>query len=238
MVYGVLRLINFAHGDIFMFGAFTAYYLMTHWALPLYLVFVITMMVTGGLGFLVEKIAYKPLRNAPKISLLITAVGVSLFLEYFLGLNSLFTSNYIAFPRPFEVIGYEYPLFTITNIQLLIFIITGISLILLYLLIYKTKYGKAMRAVSHDRETASLMGISVDGIISFTFLIGTALAGIGGILYGLPANQCFHGHHAGHQIIHRRCSGRYRPDPRGRNRRDPDRLVGGLCLGLSLFHSA
>lgn len=189
MVYGVLRLINFAHGDIFMFGAFTAYYLMAHWSLPLYLVFIITMMVTGALGFLVEKIAYKPLRNAPKISLLITAVGVSLFLEYFLGLNSLFTSNYIAFPRPFEVIGYEFSLFTVTNIQLMMFIVTGISLLLLYLLIYKTRYGKAMRAVSYDRETASIMGISVDGIISLTFLVGTALAGIGGILYGLAYPQ-------------------------------------------------
>ncbi len=100
-----------------MFGAFTAYYLLTDGRLPLYLVVIITMSVTGALGVLVEKIAYRPLRNAPKISLLITAVGVSLFLEYFLGLDSLFTSNYIAFPRPFEVIVYEFPLFTITNIR-------------------------------------------------------------------------------------------------------------------------
>jgi branched-chain amino acid transport system permease protein len=189
MVYGVLRLINFAHGDVFMVGAFTAYYLISKWHLPIYLVFPLTMTVTAFLGFLIEKIAYKPLRNAPKISLLITAVGVSLFLEYFLSLNSLLTPNYIGFPRPFDVISYHLGLFTITNIQLSIFSITSLSLGVLYLLIYKTKYGQAMRALSHDRETASLMGVPVDGIISFTFIVGAALAGLGGILYGFAYPQ-------------------------------------------------
>lgn len=189
MVYGVLRLINFAHGDIFMFGAFTAYYLISKWDVPIYLVFPITMAVTGLLGFLIEKIAYRPLRSAPKISLLITAVGVSLFLEYFLSLNSLFTPNYIGFPRPFEVIGYDLSLFTLTNIQIIIFAVTALSLALLYLLIYRTKYGRAMRALSHDREVASLMGVHVDGIISFTFVVGAALAGLGGILYGFAYPQ-------------------------------------------------
>ncbi len=189
MVYGVLRLINFAHGDIFMFGAFTAYYLISRWDVPIYLVFPITMAVTALLGFLIEKIAYKPLRSAPKISLLITAVGVSLFLEYFLSLNSMFTPNYIGFPRPFEVTSYELGLFTVTNVQLIIFAVTGLSLLLLYLLIYYTKYGRAMRALSHDREVASLMGIPVDGIISLTFIVGAALAGLGGILYGFAYPQ-------------------------------------------------
>ena len=189
MVYGVLRLINFAHGDIFMFGAFTAYYLISKWDMPIYLVFPITMAVTALLGFLIEKIAYKPLRSAPKIALLITAVGVSLFLEYFLSLNDLFTPNYIGFPRPFEVTSYELPLFTVTNVQIIIFTVTAVSLLLLYLLIYHTKYGRAMRALSHDREVASLMGISVDGIISFTFIVGAALAGLGGILYSFAYPQ-------------------------------------------------
>ena len=189
MVYGVLRLINFAHGDIFMFGAFTAYYLISKWDVPIYLVFPITMAVTGLLGFLIEKIAYRPLRSAPKISLLITSVGVSLFLEYFLSLNSLFTPNYIGFPRPFEVTGYDLSLFTLTNVQLIIFAVTLFSLALLYLLIYKTKYGRAMRALSHDQEVASLMGIHVDGIISFTFVVGAALAGLGGILYAFAYPQ-------------------------------------------------
>lgn len=189
MVYGVLRLINFAHGDIFMFGTFVAYFLIARWHLPIYLVFVITMAATALLGFLVEKIAYKPLRSAPRISLLITAVGVSLFLEYFLSLNSLFTPNYIAFPRPFEVAGYDLALITITNVQIIIFSVTAAALILVYLLVYKSKHGRAMRALSHDQETASLMGINVDATISFTFVTGTALAGIGGILYGFAYPQ-------------------------------------------------
>jgi branched-chain amino acid transport system permease protein len=189
MVYGVLRLINFAHGDIFMFGAFTAYYLISRWQVPLVLVFPITMVVTALLGFLIEKIAYKPLRKAPKISVLITAVGVSLFLEYFLSLNNLFTPNYIGFPRPFEVTGYDFDLFTITNIQVIIFSATALSLALLYALIYHTKYGRAMRALAHDREAASLMGVPVDGIISFTFITGAALAGLGGILFAFAYPQ-------------------------------------------------
>lgn len=189
MVYGVLRLINFAHGDIFMLGAFVAYYLISKFGLPIYLVFVITMLSTALAGYIIEKVAYKPLRNAPKISLLITAVGVSLFLEYFLSLNALFTPNYIAFPRPFEVEGYDAFLFTITNVQIIIFIVTFVSLLLVYMLVYRTKYGRAMRAVSYDKETASLMGIGIDGIISFTFVVGASLAGVGGILYGIAYPQ-------------------------------------------------
>ena len=189
MVYGVLRLINFAHGDIFMFGTFIAYFCIARWHLPIYLVFVITMAATGLLGFVVEKIAYKPLRGAPRISLLITAVGVSLFLEYFLSLNAMFTPNYIAFPRPFDVAGYDLSLVTITNIQLIIFSVTAASLFLLYLLVYRSKQGRAMRALSHDQETASLMGVNVDATISFTFAVGTACAGVGGILYGFAYPQ-------------------------------------------------
>ena len=189
MVYGVLRLINFAHGDIFMVGSFVAYFLIAKWQMPLPLVFVITMATTALLGLVVEKVAYKPLRAAPRISLLITAVGVSLFLEYFLSLNAIFTPNYIAFPRPFEVKDYELPLVVITNIQLIIFSVTAASLLLLYLLVYRTKHGRAMRAVSHDHEIASLMGINVDATISLTFMIGTALAGIGGILYAFAYPQ-------------------------------------------------
>ncbi len=189
MVYGVLRLINFAHGDIFMFGAFVAYFCISRWHLPIYLVFMITIGATALLGVLVEKIAYKPLRAAPRISLLITAVGVSLFLEYFLSLNAMFTPNYIAFPRPFDVTGYDLSIVTVTNIQIIIFSVTAASLFLLYLLVYHSKHGRAMRALSHDQETASLMGINVDATISFTFAVGTACAGVGGILYGFAYPQ-------------------------------------------------
>jgi branched-chain amino acid transport system permease protein len=189
MVYGVLRLINFAHGDIFMFGSFVAYFLISRWHVPIYLVFPVTMAATALLGFLVEKIAYKPLRKAPRISLLITAVGVSLFLEYFLSLNEIFSPNYIAFPRPIEVTGYDLTVIVLTNMQIIIFSVTAVSLLLLYVLVYRTRQGRAMRALSHDQETASLMGINVDATISFTFVVGTALAGIGGILYGFAYPQ-------------------------------------------------
>ena len=189
MVYGVLRLINFAHGDIFMLGTFFAYFLISKFGMPIYLVFFTTMFLTALVGYLMEKIAYRPLRNAPKISLLITAVGVSLFLEYFCSLKTVFTADYIAFPRPFEVEVYDLKIITLTNIQIIIFASTFASLALLYLLIYKTKHGRAMRAVSHDRETASLMGIDIDTTISLTFIVGGALAGMGGILYGIAYPQ-------------------------------------------------
>ena len=189
MVYGVLRLINFAYGDIFMIGAFIGRYLISYFSLPMHAVFLIAMISTALVGYGIEKIAYKPLRGAPKISLLITAVGVSLFLECFLSLNALFTPNYIAFKRPFEIISYDFSLFTITNIQLIIFVITFSSLFLLYILIYKTKHGKAMRAVSYDRELSSLMGINIDWIIFFTFIVGGASAGLGGVLYGIAYPQ-------------------------------------------------
>ena len=189
MVYGVLRLINFAHGDIFMLGAFFAYFFISRFGMPIYFVFFVTMFLTALIGYLMEKIAYRPLRNAPKISLLITAVGVSLFIEYFCSLKAIFTPDYIAFPRPFEVEAYDLSIFTITNVQIIIFAITAIALALLYLLIYETKQGKAMRAVSYDRETASLMGIDIDATISLTFIIGAALAGVGGILYAIAYPQ-------------------------------------------------
>jgi branched-chain amino acid transport system permease protein len=189
MVYGVLRLINFAHGDIFMLGAFFAYFLISRFGMPIYFVFFVTMFLTALIGYLMEKIAYRPLRNAPKISLLITAVGVSLFIEYFCSLKAIFTPDYIAFPRPFEVEAYDLSIVTITNVQILIFAITAIALALLYLLIYETKQGKAMRAVSYDRETATLMGIDIDATISLTFIIGAALAGVGGILYAIAYPQ-------------------------------------------------
>ena len=189
MVYGVLRMINFAHGDIFMLGAFIAYYGITKFNLPFPVLIIITSLITAGIAILIEKIAYKPLRNAPKISLLITAVGVSLFLEYTLSLNAFFTPNYIGFPRSFEIKNFEIGLISINNIHLIIFSITILSLIVLYFLIYKTKYGIAMRAASHDLEITRLMGIKTDTIISFTFGIGGALAGIGGLLYAMAYPQ-------------------------------------------------
>lgn len=191
MVYGILRMINFAHGDVFMLGAFFGYYLISKFNLTLYLTIISTMLGTATIAFLIEKVAYRPLRkkSAPNISLLITAVGVSLFIEYFFSLKILFSPDYIAFPRPFDVLSYDLTFFVITNIHILIFITTFITLFLLYLLIYKTKQGKAMRALALDPEMARLVGIDTEKIISFTFMIGGALAGLGGILYAIAYPQ-------------------------------------------------
>lgn len=171
MVYGIIKLINFAHGDIYMVGAYVGFYAVTMTKMSIIPALIISMVVTGLLGILVEKIAYKPLRKAPRISLLITAIGVSFFLEY--------TSMYFVSPTPrtfpnvIDSLSLNIGSFVINGQQLLIFIITVILMVLLTYIVQKTKMGKAMRAVSFDTETAQLMGINADRVISFTFGIGS-----------------------------------------------------------------
>ena len=167
MVYGIIKLINFAHGDIYMVGAYVGFYAVTMTKMSIIPALIISMVVTGLLGILVEKIAYKPLRKAPRISLLITAIGVSFFLEY--------TSMYFVSPTPrtfpnvIDSLSLNIGSFVINGQQLLIFIITVILMVLLTYIVQKTKMGKAMRAVSFDTETAQLMGINADRVISFYF---------------------------------------------------------------------
>ena len=187
MIYGILKLINFAHGDIYMVGAYVGFYAVTMTKMSIIPALIISMVVTGLLGILVEKIAYKPLRKAPRISLLITAIGVSFFLEY--------TSMYFVSPTPrtfpnvIDSLSLNIGSFVINGQQLLIFIITVILMVLLTYIVLKTKMGKAMRAVSFDTETAQLMGINADRVISFTFGIGSALAAAGGVLVGVYYNS-------------------------------------------------
>lgn len=187
MVYGIIKLINFAHGDIYMVGAYVGFYAVTMTKMSIIPALIISMVVTGLLGILVEKIAYKPLRKAPRISLLITAIGVSFFLEY--------TSMYFVSPTPrifpnvIDSLSLNIGSFVINGQQLLIFIITVILMVLLTYIVQKTKMGKAMRAVSFDTETAKLMGINADRVISFTFGIGSALAAAGGVLVGVYYNS-------------------------------------------------
>lgn len=187
MVYGIIKLINFAHGDIYMVGAYVGFYAVTMTKMSIIPALIISMVVTGLLGILVEKIAYKPLRKAPRISLLITAIGVSFFLEY--------TSMYFVSPTPrifpnvIDSLSLNIGSFVINGQQLLIFIITVILMVLLTYIVQKTKMGKAMRAVSFDTETAKLMGINEDRVISFTFGIGSALAAAGGVLVGVYYNS-------------------------------------------------
>lgn len=191
MVYGILRLINFAHGDVYMLGAFTGYYTAAalgasvHPSLgKAFLVLAIAMAACGLLGVAIERGAYKPVRKSPPLSALITAIGVSLFLEN--GSRILFGADPKFFPQ--IIPATKIPLaagVTISNQQV---IILGVSLILMFALrfiVMYTRVGKAMRAVSHNHTAAALMGISVDRIITFTFLIGSMLAAAAGVLVAL-----------------------------------------------------
>lgn len=191
MVYGVLKLINFAHGDVYMIGAMTGYYVAralgaegAHPQWHLGVVLVASMAVCAVLGFLIEKLAYKPLRNSPRIAILITAIGVSFFLEY--------TGQLVfgADPKFFPTLIESRPLFHIGNVAVgtVPAIIVVVSLILMgilrYIVMY-TKIGRAMRAVSFSPTAAQIVGVPVNRIISMTFIIGSALAGAAGVLVGL-----------------------------------------------------
>lgn len=183
MVYGIIQLINFAHGEIYMIGAFAGFYSASTLKLPLLPTLLVAMVVSALAGIIIEKIAYKPLRNSPRITLLITAIGVSLFLQN--AMRLLVGSN----PKPFPDL-INAGTINIGSIQieiktLLMLAVSAILVILLQFIVYKTKVGKAMRASSQDMEAASLMGINVDNTISLTFAIGSALAGIAGVLVAI-----------------------------------------------------
>lgn len=183
MVYGIIKLINFAHGDIYMIGAFVGYYVTTYLHLSFLPTLIIAMIGSVVVGIIVEKVAYKPLRKSPRITLLITAIGVSLLLEnlmrYFVGPNPQ------TFPSLIQDKTYQFLGLQINNIQLLTLVVSILLMLLLQFIVYGTKTGKAMRAASYDIEAAALMGINVDNIISFTFAIGSALAGAAGVLVAL-----------------------------------------------------
>ncbi|MBC7342455.1 MAG: branched-chain amino acid ABC transporter permease [Clostridia bacterium] len=189
MVYGIIQLINFAHGDIIMVGAYVGFFAVAVLGWSFIPALVLAMAACTVLGVVIERIAYKPLRNSPRLAVLITAIGVSLFLEN-LGLRVLKT-DYRAFPQiiPRDAISLFGGL-TVTYQQLLILITTILMMVLLQYVVHYTRIGKAMRAVSYDREAAMLMGISVDNTISFTFALGSALAGVAGVLLGLYYQTC------------------------------------------------
>ena len=186
MIYGIIKLINFAHGDIYMVGAYIGFFAVTFGNLPILPALLISMAVTACLGMLVEKLAYKPLRHAPRISILITAIGVSFFLEY----ASMYfvTPTPRTFPNVIDNISFNVAGFVINGQQLLIFSITIVLMAILTYIVQKTKLGKAMRAASFDTETAQLMGVDSDKIISMTFCIGSALAAAAGVLVGVYYN--------------------------------------------------
>ncbi|MBN1401489.1 MAG: branched-chain amino acid ABC transporter permease [Anaerolineae bacterium] len=189
LVYGIVRLINFAHGDVFMVGAFASFYAITEYDWGFIPAIVFSMVVCMVLNVVIERVAYKPLREAPRIAALITAIGVSFFLEYFTALKFVFSADFITYKRPFEVVVWNLGGLLITNITVIITVITIVLLLALQYIIHQTKMGKAMRATAADKPASRLMGINVNGIISLTFALGAALAGAGGMLYAIAFPQ-------------------------------------------------
>ena len=187
MIYGIIKLINFAHGDIYMVGAYIGFFAVTRAEMSIVPALLVSMVVTGLLGMLVERLAYKPLRHAPRISILITAIGVSFFLEY----ASMYfvTPTPRTFPNVIDNIAYNIGPFVVNGQQMMIMGITLILMVILTYIVQKTKLGKAMRAASLDVETAQLMGINADRVISYTFCIGSALAAAAGVLVGVYYNS-------------------------------------------------
>lgn len=190
MVYGILRLINFAHGNIFTTGAYIAYVLYSvlngNWILA----YILAMCLTGFIGVVTDRIAYKPIRNAPRISALISAIAVSFIIENLLII--IFGGRPLAFPK-ISVLDkiFNFGGITIPSINIAIVLISAIVLIMLMLLLYKTKPGLAMRALSSDFDTARLMAMDVDKIVALTFAVGSAIAALGGIMYASKFPQIY-----------------------------------------------
>jgi len=225
MVYGIVKLINFAHGDVFMVGAFISYYSVERFNLHLWpggvwtnlpqgwVVFIgtstvvlLSMVLCSIMAITIERVAYKPLRDAPRIAALITAIGVSFFLEFFGALDFVFSPRFIPYKRPFEVVAWYikdgvHPIvvgtqppdgaITFSNILIIIMVASILVQVILQYLVRRTKIGVAMRAASFDKPTARLMGINVDQVISFTFAIGAAFAGLGGVLYAIAYSSIY-----------------------------------------------
>ncbi|KZM57865.1 ABC transporter permease [Geobacillus stearothermophilus] len=184
MVYGIVRLINFAHGDVFMVGSFVGFYAVTMLGVGFFPALLLAMAACAVLGVVIERIAYKPLRNAARIAVLITAIGVSLLIEYVMiylrGAQPEAYPSTLLSDRNLELFGV-----VISSQSLFILGTSLVLMVLLQFIVHRTKIGKAMRAVSHDAEAARLMGINVDNTISATFAIGSALAGAAGVIFGI-----------------------------------------------------
>ncbi|MEQ8201092.1 MAG: branched-chain amino acid ABC transporter permease [Syntrophomonadaceae bacterium] len=184
MVYGIIKLINFAHGDVMMVGGFVGFFSVTLLGTNIAVAMLLAMAICALLGIIIEKVAYRPLRNSSRIASLITAIGVSLLLEYLT--IFLIGPNQKVFPETaFTVKAYNIGGLSILNKDVFVFVSAVILMLVLQYIIKYTKTGKAMRAVSLDNEAAILMGISVDKTISMTFAIGSALAAAAGVMVGV-----------------------------------------------------
>jgi branched-chain amino acid transport system permease protein len=200
MVYGVLKLLNFAHGDLYMVGAFIGYFVIQWFGGPkalsipvpllLLILFVLAAGVVGGLGVAIERFAYRPLRDAPRIAPLITAIGVSFFLESAALL--LFGAQFRVYNTPDFISlssGIQIGSVTIDTVQIMVLVLGLVLMVGLRLLVTRTKLGKQMRAVASDREAAEMLGINVNFTIAATFFLGSALAGVAGVMAGLLFNE-------------------------------------------------
>lgn len=187
MVYGIIKLINFAHGDIYMLGAYIGFMAITVLGVGFFPALLIAMIGCAILGVVIERIAYKPLRNATRIAALITAIGVSYFIEAMT--QRIMGTNVRAFPNVLSSEVIQFAGLRISYQQIYIFITTVVLMLILQTIVKKTKVGRAMRAVSVDADAARLMGINVDATISYTFAIGSALAGAAGVLVGIYYNS-------------------------------------------------
>lgn len=234
MVYGILELINFAHGEIYMLGAYLGIIILgfltaaglTAYSVPLALALtlLLTVIFSASYGFTVEKIAYRPLRTAPKLSPLISAIGVSIFLQNYVMITQGATDK--VFPSLVGNAGFSILSTRITFLQAAIIVVSGIIMALLHAFIRKTRTGKAMRAVAQDRSMASLVGINTDTIISVTFIIGSGLAAVAGLMvsmyYGLV--NYFIGYSAGIKAFTAAVLGGIG--------NIPGAMFGGILLGL------
>ena len=187
MVYGIILLLNFAHGDISMVGAYISWIALAQLGLHPIVAAILAVAGCTLLGVLIDKVAYAPLRNAPRLSILITAIGVSYFLEN--GAQLVFGADAKVVPAFTDITTIQVGDVTLYFTAILTIAVTAVSTIVLNLLVQKTKLGKAMRAVSEDMGAARLMGINVNNTISFTFAVGSALAGIGAVLYSMAYTQ-------------------------------------------------
>ena len=187
MVYGIILLLNFAHGDIIMVGAYISWLVMSKLGLNPAIAVVLSIVGCMLLGVLIDKVAYAPLRDAPRLSILITAIGVSYFLEN--GSQLLFGADAKVVPPYTSVSNIQLGDLTLSFSAIVTVVVTAVATVVLTFLVQKTKLGKAMRAVSEDMGAARLMGINVNTTISFTFAVGSALAGIGAVLYCMAYTQ-------------------------------------------------
>jgi branched-chain amino acid transport system permease protein len=236
LVYGILRMINFAHSEVFMSGPFTAYFLADalgqsgfldkYPVIGLLMIFVLAMGISTVVAILVERIAYRPLRFAPRLVPLITAIGASFFLQYFF--RALYGPNIKVYPEIAALKGdVNVGGFSISYIQILVIVAAALMMAGLQYFIQNSRTGKAMRAVAEDKQTASLMGIDVDQIIVITFILGGALAGAAGVLYALMFKQVnfFMGFYPGIKAFTAAVLGGIG--------NVPGAMVGGLFLGLA-----